>query len=178
MTRHGSDTEMQGDPRGDDAGGSILNRLSGRSVRCYQCGEWFRAAVRAETASCTNCYRQVNVQDITIRESFWGSSLMSAGRITVLRKGVVRAKLVVACHGIKVFGRVEGQILCGGPVFLGRDAVFKGSIAAMALEVEDGAVIESADFAVPQNPIGTIELPRAGAGRVISGPAAAISGPA
>lgn len=153
--------------RHDDAAAAILGRLSGRSVRCYLCGEWFRTAARAETASCTHCNRQVQVQDMTVRDSAWCSAVTCCGRITVQRRGIVRARIIVACHGVKILGRAEGALYCGGPVFIGKEAIFKGSINAPSLEIESGALVDGGPFYVPDQPIGRVEFPRGGAGRVL-----------
>ncbi|MAY75863.1 MAG: hypothetical protein CMJ31_14315 [Phycisphaerae bacterium] len=169
MTRQAT-SNMDGE--GDQVSG-ILGRLSGRSVRCYNCGEWFRVAVRAESASCTHCFKQVHIRDITVKEQFWGSSIMTCGRIAIGRKGFARVKLIVACHGIDIEGHAEGLVASGGPVRLGRDAFFKGTIEAPSLIVDPGAIIEVASIKVPSNPIGQIELPKLGAGRVIASTPAA-----
>lgn len=150
----------------------ILSRLSGRSVRCYHCGGWFRAAARAITSSCPTCYGQVHVPDVHVRESHLTGPVLSAGCVTVHRRATVRAKVVAACHGVTVQGRLEGDIVCGGPVVIGREAVFRGSILARSLEVQAGAVLVGGRVEVPFEPIGRVVLPRGGAGGI----AAAVRG--
>lgn len=147
---------------------AILGKLSGRSVRCYHCGEWFRAAVRAESASCSNCHRQVRVADVHVRESHWGAPLLSAGRITIHRKASARVKIIAACRGVRIDGRTECSLLIsGGLVVLGKSAIFRGMLQAPAMQIEHGAVLDDAEIEVPCSPIGRVELPRS-AGGVVS----------
>lgn len=145
---------------GDRGASEILNRLQGRSVRCYYCGEWFRAAVRAESASCTRCNRQVRVQDLHIKKSHWGSALLSCGRITVHRRADAHVQIVAACHGITVQGALQGHVICGGPVSIARGGLVRGDVLAPTLAVERGGVLEGGLVRVPTSPIGRIALPR------------------
>lgn len=155
------------DPATEAAGGSILSKLSGRPVRCYQCGEWFKAATRAMTASCTHCNRQVNVDDIDVKATHWGGAIMSCGRVTIGKKVTCRSKLVVACHGIRVLGRLDGDVVCGGPVLVGKTGTLIGSVRAPSLVVERGGSIDG-DARIPDQPIGSVELQRMNAGRLRS----------
>lgn len=154
-------------PERESETSSILSKLSGRPVRCYHCGDWFKASTKAITASCTHCHNQVTVDDVEVKQTHWGGALMSCGRVAIGKKAACRSKLVVACHGVRILGKLEGDVLCGGPVVIGKSGALVGAVRAPALIVDRGGVLDG-DVRIPDQPIGMIELKGINAGRLRS----------
>lgn len=154
-------------PAIDEIDPTLIDRK--RTVRCYHCGKWHEAPGRAINTACPHCSRQLCVQDIHIRTTTWGSSMLTCGELRVERYGRVQARLIVACAGARIDGSLEATLISGGPVTLGPFAVVRGAIRAPAMAVEPGAVMIGARVEVPHDSIGRFDVNEAGRFGIVRG---------
>lgn len=151
---------MPADSDSAEGGRGVFAKLGPRPFLCYHCGRWFKAPTKSMSASCTNCHRQVTTQDIEVKALHWGQSLLSCGEVHVTKKARAIGKLVVACHGVRIDGHLEGLVLSGGPVRLGPHATLRGGVVAPGMRVDAGARLEGGPFRVPCQPIGVLDIAR------------------
>lgn len=154
-------------PAIDELDPSLLDRK--RLVRCYHCGKWHEAPGRSINTACPHCYRQLSVQDIRVRTTTWGGTMVTCGSLSVERYGRVQARLIVACEGATIEGAIEATLISGGPVRLGPFAVVRGGIRAPAMTVEPGAVMIGARVEVPHDSIGLFDINEAARFGVVRG---------
>ncbi|MEM1166581.1 MAG: polymer-forming cytoskeletal protein [Planctomycetota bacterium] len=115
-----------------------------RSARCYHCGGEVRVGRRALTAMCPQCYRGIELADMTIRKPVVQPSMATCGTLVVLTKGSIEAEWILATEELIVHGMISGHTRCWGRVWLGPSARVRGSLRAPQVDIEAGAVIEGA----------------------------------
>lgn len=128
---------------------ALFGRDGVRSVQCYHCGHEQEAPARAQTISCIGCFKQISVPDIAVRALHWGGSLRSCGCITVHKRARVVCQSLIAVGDVTVHGHLEADVRAGGTVYVGPEAVLKGSVRATKLIVEPGAEMTGGPFVVP-----------------------------
>lgn len=128
---------------------AVIGRLGVRTVRCYHCDHECQVPAQGMTVTCSHCYKQISLEDISVRAMHWGGSLRTTGVIVIHRKARAVSQEVVASLGVRVLGTLEANIRSGGPVFIGAAATFKGAINAPRLIVEPGAQLLGGPFRVP-----------------------------
>lgn len=136
---------------------AALKRLAVHPRRCYRCGEAFRSASRAVSASCTKCYRQVVVQDVVVRGTHWGTPILSCGTVTIAKRAKARCQLVIASEGVRVQGLLEALVVSGGRVEVESGGELRGGILAPAVRFHERAVLDIEHSRVPIDPLGLID---------------------
>lgn len=136
-----------------------------RTVQCYHCRHRFEVGGRAQSTSCPGCYKPVIVSDIVVDGMpRLVTEIRTCGHIHVKKKGRIGAKLVEAHLGITCEGTIDAKEIRGGVhIHLGPKSYFKGDLKALALSVEEGAVIAPSHFDVPNDEWGLSTLPTEGA---------------
>lgn len=129
----------------------MARRSVTRSIRCYHCGHRFGVSGKTESTQCAACNRRVVVGDIVVKSLLPVATVQTCGRIRVMRKGSVIAQTVHAGDGLEVEGSLEGDVVCGGAVTIGRHARWRGDCAAPSVSIASGARIAGGRFAVPRS---------------------------
>lgn len=119
-----------------------------RTVQCYHCQRDFDVPPRAMSISCPWCYRRVTLDDLVVKNTCWTSRVQTCGSLVVHRKGMLVSTRIEARAGMHILGGVEGSLLSGGPVFIGKFAHIKGDLTAPAIDIENGAVINGGRFTI------------------------------
>jgi predicted RNA-binding Zn-ribbon protein involved in translation (DUF1610 family) len=110
-------------------------------VRCYHCEHEHSISSRATRVSCPKCAKSLLVQNVTIRTTEGWSHFKTCGKVTILTKGKLVAKTIVAHDGIEVRGGLDAQSYVGGPVVLKKSATWRGDCSAPSVEVDAGACV-------------------------------------
>jgi hypothetical protein len=135
-----------------------------RTVQCYHCRHRFEVGGRAQSTSCPGCYKPVIVENLVVDKLKLVTEVRTCGHITVTRKGRIGAKLVEAHLGITCEGTIDAKEIRGGlHLHLGSKCHFKGDAKALALTIEEGAIISPSFFDVPNDELGLSTLPIEGA---------------
>ncbi len=129
----------------------MVRRSVTRSIRCYHCGHRFGVSGKTESTQCPQCNQRVVVGDIVVKSLLPVKAVQTCGHIKVMRKGSVIAQDVHAGDGLEVQGSLEGNVVCGGNVTIGRYAKWRGDCAAKTVSIADGARIAGGRFRVPQS---------------------------
>jgi hypothetical protein len=121
-------------------------------VICYHCGTVIETSARTKSTSCPGCHKPVLVEDIVIKSYIGLTNIETCGRLIVQRRGCAVAQNRIVAHGgIEVKGRVQCvQALTAGQTLLTKQAEWTGNLNAQSLIVEQGAVINSGHFKVPE----------------------------
>ena len=124
-------------------------------VYCYFCGRRIEVGPRTMSTSCPGCHKSVLLEDIVVKGYKGVTNLETCGKLIVSRRGHAVAKNRIVAHsGIEVKGRVQcGHALTAGRVTLFGKAEWRGDLRAPSLVVEQGAVIISGWFKVPEDPL-------------------------
>lgn len=133
--------------------------IPSREVRCYLCGHAFEVSAKAMTSSCPQCHKGLRVEDVVVKNVQAVRRLQTCGKLTIERKGRVIASLVEAQGGIDCKGALEGRVVCGGSVRIGKSAEWKGDCRATSLRVEAGAKILGGYFDVQRELVLSEEEP-------------------
>lgn len=152
-------------------------RRAFKAVRCHHCGSWIDVPGRSQTSSCPRCYRQITTADVHVRKVHWGGSLRTCGRLFVGERGRVITKLAIASAGAEIRGSFEGLLVAGGPVLVAATGLVRGGIRAPRLIVEPGAILEGGPFALPADPIGSIDLEDPAWRRYLTRPMGSVEAP-
>ena len=126
----------------------MAKAIPSREVRCYLCGHAFEVSAKAMTSSCPQCHKGLRVEDVVVKNVQAVRKLQTCGKLTIERKGRVIASLVEAQGGVDCKGALEGRVVTGGSVRIGKTAEWKGDCQAASLRVEAGAKILGGHFDV------------------------------
>ena len=129
----------------------MARRSATRSIRCYHCAHRFGVSAKTESTQCPACNQRVVVGDIVVKSLLPVAAVQTCGHIKVMRKGSVIAQTVHAGDGLEVQGNLEGDVVCGGAVTIGRYARWRGDCSAVSVSIADGARIAGGRFAVPRS---------------------------
>lgn len=111
-----------------------------RQVRCYLCGNRFEVSMRAMSIPCPGCHKAIKIEDIHVKTYLPVNELQTCGKITIAKKGRVKARRIQSGSGIECEGVIEGEIESDGEVRLGPKAIWKGTLLqSLALAIADGA---------------------------------------
>ena len=119
-----------------------------RTVQCYHCQRPFDVPPRAMSISCPWCYKRVTLDDLIVTDTCWTSRVQTCGRLIVHRKGSLVSSCVEANAGMEIHGGVEGKLISGGPVFIGKFAQIRGDLIAPCIDIENGAVVNGGRFTI------------------------------
>ncbi|MBL8764672.1 MAG: polymer-forming cytoskeletal protein [Phycisphaerae bacterium] len=119
-----------------------------RQVVCVRCTGRFEVPAPSISASCPRCHRQVSVTDVVVRNTRWGGSIQTCGRVLVYPGGALRSLRIEAADGVEVLGSIDADVTSGGPVLIGPGATWRGNLSAPAVEIRPGATILSGAFRI------------------------------
>jgi hypothetical protein len=128
---------------------AVVGRQGVVLVRCYHCGREGEVPSRAMTVGCPHCYKQLNLEDISVRAMHWGGSLRTTGVVIIHKRARAVCNDVVSSCGVRILGSLEAAVRSAGPVYVGPNAIIKGSINAPTWIVEPGAQLIGGPFRVP-----------------------------
>ncbi len=128
---------------------AIVGRQGTVPACCYHCGNSIKIPASAMTVTCPECYKQLNLEDISVRAMHWGGSLRTTGVVIIHKKARAVCNDVIASQGVRILGSLEASVRSAGPVYLGPNATVKGAINAPKLIVEPGAQLLGGPFRVP-----------------------------
>jgi hypothetical protein len=122
-----------------------------RRVQCYHCRNRFDISAQAQSTSCPKCSRQLIIEDVIVKTLHSVRKIQTCGKVVVEKKGRIIAQSVEAHGGVFVEGVLDANVISGGLVKIGSKALWKGDCRAPAVSIEDGCVISSGYFVVPDN---------------------------
>ncbi|MEM6459852.1 MAG: polymer-forming cytoskeletal protein [Planctomycetota bacterium] len=132
----------------------MARSLPPKTVRCYHCGHRFEVGGRAQSTSCPGCNKAVMVADQVIDKQRGPiRELKTCGKIVVKKRGRLICHHVVAHDGLTCDGILDARTVESGTlVTLGKKSNFKGDLAAPAIDIAEGAVIQPSRFAIGPPP--------------------------
>ena len=107
----------------------------------------------AMSRPCPHCHKPVLIEDVVVRAYKPVVKLETCGKLIVRKGGRVNAKHIEAQMGIECEGAIHGAAMSGGPVFLGKNAEWRGDLQAPSLSVKAGARILGGYFQIPYKPL-------------------------
>jgi hypothetical protein len=113
----------------------------GISIICLHCNRPQQVARRALSITCRFCNKSLKLEDLPVKDYQARRSIETCGIVTIEKKGHVVADRIL-CGGLVVRGKVKAKITSQGPVMVGPDAEIKGDVAAPALAVGAGAILQ------------------------------------
>jgi hypothetical protein len=125
-----------------------------RTIQCYHCRHRFEIARQAQSTSCPKCSRQLRLEDVVVKTLEAVRKIQTCGKVVVQKKGRIIAQSVEAHMGVVVEGTMEANVVSGGLVTIKSKAHWKGDCAAPSVSIEDGCVITSGYFVVPEDRLG------------------------
>ena len=128
--------------------------LNPRAIQCYHCRHKFEISRQAQSTSCPKCSRQLRLEDVVVKTLEAVRKIQTCGKVVVHKKGRIIAQMVEAHMGVFVEGTMEANVVSGGLVTIGSKAHWKGDCSAPSVAIEDGSVITSGYFVVPDDRLG------------------------
>jgi hypothetical protein len=122
------------------------------AIVCLYCNRSQDVGRRAMTVTCRYCNKSLRLEDLRFKEYQARRVIDTCGTVTVEKKGHVVTDRV-NCGGLIVRGKLKGNIISRGPVFVGPDAEVKGDVSAPSLAVGAGAILEGR-YAIGPDAIG------------------------
>jgi cytoskeletal protein CcmA (bactofilin family) len=130
-----------------------------KQVQCYHCRHRFEVGGRAQSTSCPGCHKPVIVADIEVKAGKVRGPILddaTCGKVIVHKRArLIVTRKLTANAGVTVEGTLDAkEIVTGGPVHLGKKAVYKGHLQGPALIIEPGARVQRSLIEVPSDPLG------------------------
>ena len=83
----------------------------------------------------------------------------TCGKIIVKKRGRLNSQFLEAHGGIECEGNIDaGEVISGGPVWIGKKGSYKGDLRAPSLIIESGAKIGLSLVNVPEDPLELADL--------------------
>ncbi|MEM6333444.1 MAG: polymer-forming cytoskeletal protein [Planctomycetota bacterium] len=133
-----------------------------RQVQCYHCGHRFEVGGRAQSTSCPGCHKPVIVADIEVKAGKVRGPILddaTCGRVIVHKRArLIVTRKLTANGGLTIEGTLDAkEVVTGGPVTLGKKAVWKGHLKGPSLQIEAGAKVQPSMIEVPSDPLGLLK---------------------
>jgi len=112
-----------------------------KRIVCTYCGGTDEVSLKAMSVFCPHCHKRLILEDYKIDSYYCVREFFTCGDVVVERKGHVVAPIKAASLTVK--GKVQGSVVALGLVTISKTGSFKGEIAAPALNLEKGAVVDA-----------------------------------
>lgn len=114
-----------------------------RTIRCYLCGHEQNVSGRAMSTNCPACHKAIRIEDLIVKTYVPVNDYQTCGKIKVMKKGRIAAKLIQSGDGIECEGVMHGAVDSRGVIVLGPKAEWKGALLeGPHLEIADGASLD------------------------------------
>ena len=113
------------------------------SIACYHCGTRQEVGRKAQTVTCKQCHKALQVSDVQVKRYDARREIKTVGTVVVEKKGQIVADTVV-CSGLVGRGQVKAKngTTVRGAAMLGPKAQMSGPLRAFTLSMTEGAEFE------------------------------------
>ena len=126
---------------------SLLNKFApapgSLSIACYHCGKRMDVGRSAQTVTCRNCHKPLQVSDVQVKRYDARRDIRTVGLITVEKKGQIVGDRV-ECGGLIARGQIKAKQppIVRGVAMIGPKAQVNGGLSAYTVQVAEGAELD------------------------------------
>lgn len=122
-----------------------------RRLQCYHCRHRFDVSTRARSSSCPRCSKPLHLDDVVVKGLHQVRRVQTCGKVVVEKKGRLVASFIEAHGGVVCEGELDGSVISGALVTIGKKARWRGDCKAPSLRIEGGSTIAGGYFVIPDD---------------------------